>query len=1168
MEDSQPQQENVLQQQQQQQMFPELPADLSYDDQAVFEWVVDLEQAKKDCQQNPQKKLLSPYFSCGNAIFRTDADAVGTKAELQWRLLLFPFGNQNDNQLSIFLECSSFEKLDKRWHQCAIFNLLAVNPQDESKLFSQQARHRYVTEEADWGFARFCSPQDLMHKGILSSDGKFTLRVYLRTVIDESGTLWHNFANWDSKRETGFVGFKNQGATCYMNSLLQSLYFTNGFRRAVYKIPTDKDDTGKSVPLALQRVFYSLQASDDAVDTRELTKSFGWDTLDAFMQHDVQEFNRVLQDNLETKMKGTESEGAIEKLFVGKMKSYIKCINVDFESSREEAFYDIQLNVKGMPSLADSFKDYIQTELLDGDNKYQSEKYGLQDARKGVIFLKFPPVLHLQLKRFEYDFMKDAMVKINDRYEYPESIDLSSYLEDGGKSAGKQVYKLHGVLVHSGDVHGGHYMAFLKPGMENKWYKFDDDRVVPVSEKEVYEDNYGGDPLRQVRTTTNGDGNNNISQELVPTTAPVPVRTKAQLLKRFTNAYMLVYIRESDLDEMLKPIQEDEVPMHLKLAVEKEEQDRKRIEQEMAERHLFVYIRTLTVDDMKSYEGFDLVPVADSSVGTLHKVKKDMTWLQFKQQLAQQLTVQPEQVRLWSFMQRQNQTTRLDLPLEGSIYDDLQIEEVLRKVHHRSTEMRVFLDVSQQKVQDGGTGKVVYHPIVSKDTAVLFIKYYDPARPHLQLLGTVRAKMSMKAVDLVPQMLELWQRQYPSAKPLSGGSTPAVKMYEEIKPGMVELLKSKNTLQQSELMTGDIIAFQFDQSHSSAKDQDKNALYEYPTVLSYYDYLLNRLTIPFKLKPLATNNVDQSQQQQQSMFQQEFELVLSKKNSYDQMASKVAQEVGITDPQKIRFWYHPTGGEFPKLMVKRVPTMTVSEIINSNFYSASVHPLFWYEPLDMSISELESMSNWSLTLLDQNMREKEVVKVLAHKDGKVHDLINSLKQKRPNVNVHRIYEVLNSRKITELMPDVSLTTLGDYNTQICVDTEPFYKKELLQKLDQSKNVLCFHFAKDFNRGCWGVPFYLNLGKVSDDLPEVKTVKDLRLRIKSRLGLSDKEVNKIKLYAIPSSGAGDGRALESTTDGESDEQSVVSFQPGELLGLEHPDKTVKRGGMERSIKIHN
>jgi ubiquitin carboxyl-terminal hydrolase 7 len=102
--------------------------------------------------------------------------------------------------------------------------------------------------------------------------------------------------------------------------------------------------------------------------TTELTKSFGWDSLEAFNQHDVQEFNRVLQDNLESKMKvrilvlylfaefthlsdymctkytvstlqNTPADGAINKLFLGKMKSYIKCIDVDYESSRVEDYY-------------------------------------------------------------------------------------------------------------------------------------------------------------------------------------------------------------------------------------------------------------------------------------------------------------------------------------------------------------------------------------------------------------------------------------------------------------------------------------------------------------------------------------------------------------------------------------------------------------------------------------------------------------------------------------------------------------------------------------------------------------------------------------------------------------------------------------------------------------
>lgn len=47
--------------------------------------------------------------------------------------------------------------------------------------------------------------------------------VAVRKVID----YW----NYDSKKETGYVGLKNQGATCYMNSLLQFLYHVPYFRK-------------------------------------------------------------------------------------------------------------------------------------------------------------------------------------------------------------------------------------------------------------------------------------------------------------------------------------------------------------------------------------------------------------------------------------------------------------------------------------------------------------------------------------------------------------------------------------------------------------------------------------------------------------------------------------------------------------------------------------------------------------------------------------------------------------------------------------------------------------------------------------------------------------------------------------------------------------------------
>lgn len=181
-----------------------------------------------------------------------------------------------------------------------------------------EAKHRYSKDGVDWGFNQFCRISSLTQgtsevKHPLVENDTMILFAHVAVYKDEMGTLWNNFdqyalfliiiSSWDSKMRTGYVGLKNQGATCYMNSLLQSLYFTGEFRKAVFKIPTENDEPVKSVPLSLQRVFYHLQNDTQAASTTELTKSFGWDAMESFMQHDVQEFNRVLQDNLEEKMK-------------------------------------------------------------------------------------------------------------------------------------------------------------------------------------------------------------------------------------------------------------------------------------------------------------------------------------------------------------------------------------------------------------------------------------------------------------------------------------------------------------------------------------------------------------------------------------------------------------------------------------------------------------------------------------------------------------------------------------------------------------------------------------------------------------------------------------------------------------------------------------------------
>jgi ubiquitin carboxyl-terminal hydrolase 7 len=140
--------------------------------------------------------------------------------------------------------------------------------------------------------------------------------------------------------------------------------------------------------------------------------------------------------------------------------------------------------------------------------------------------------------------MMDFTPQINDRHEFPFEIDLTEFLDEGADRSTPCVYKLHGVLVHSGDLHGGHYFALIKPDRNTRWLKFDDDRVTPVTDREVLEENFGGEPLNGIHPPTVG-------------------RNQVRVMKRFTNAYMLVYIRESAIDEVLAPFREEDTPAHL-----------------------------------------------------------------------------------------------------------------------------------------------------------------------------------------------------------------------------------------------------------------------------------------------------------------------------------------------------------------------------------------------------------------------------------------------------------------------------------------------------------------------------------------------------------------------------------------------------------------------------
>lgn len=233
-----------------------------------------------------------------------------------------------------------------------------------------------------------------------------------------------------------YRGLYNQGATCYMNSLLQTLFMTPEFRRSLYLWKGGKgltqEEEDDSIPLQLQRLFARLQFGEgSAVSTQALTKSFGWDSGQSFVQQDAQELCRVLFDVIEEHFAGTSEEHVIQELYQGRVKDYVQCTVCGYESSRPDKFLDISLDIHQVSNLTEALDKFVTPEILSGSSRWRCSKCdALVDARKGLKIVELPYILMVQLKRFDYDYDRDHRIKLNHLIEFPYHLSLDKYVDD------------------------------------------------------------------------------------------------------------------------------------------------------------------------------------------------------------------------------------------------------------------------------------------------------------------------------------------------------------------------------------------------------------------------------------------------------------------------------------------------------------------------------------------------------------------------------------------------------------------------------------------------------------------------------------------------------------------------------------------------------------------
>jgi len=194
-----------------------------------------------------------------------------------------------------------------------------------------------------------------------------TSSLYSSSSSSSSSSSKWQFGSFVDLPPHGFRGILNQGATCYLNSFLQSLYMTPEFRLAVYQysppaaILSSSTALASSIPYHLQLLFLHLQFSlNGAASTRSLTTSFGWASEDVYQQEDINELYVKLFDALEKTCRASRIEEVIQGMFKGHLNDYVHCTKCGTRRERPDLFLSLCLNVAEQSSLASSLKDYLR----------------------------------------------------------------------------------------------------------------------------------------------------------------------------------------------------------------------------------------------------------------------------------------------------------------------------------------------------------------------------------------------------------------------------------------------------------------------------------------------------------------------------------------------------------------------------------------------------------------------------------------------------------------------------------------------------------------------------------------------------------------------------------------------------------------------------------------
>lgn len=312
-----------------------------------------------------------------------------------------------------------------------------------------------------------------------------------------------SFKSWvvpaqEEKSLEPFVGLRNLGATCYLNSVLQQFRMLHHFRDSITRLP----DLHPGVTAEVVKLLLKLQFSAKPyVQTKGLCSVYkNWDgeAINPREQMDVEEFLGGVLTKMTEELKPMGQAEAVQRIFeitsVNTIHGLAPCSH---QSDREETHFTLPIEVKNKRSVRESLDTLVQKEMMEGDSAYSCDQCQRKvSAEKHQRFRLLPEVLVFALRRFEYSVELGRRKKINDYFDFEDELDMSPYLytsemvsiQSMRKSA-LHLYHLKGIIIHIGEADAGHYVALARSN--GRWVEFNDTQVRVVDDTERREMSVG-----------------------------------------------------------------------------------------------------------------------------------------------------------------------------------------------------------------------------------------------------------------------------------------------------------------------------------------------------------------------------------------------------------------------------------------------------------------------------------------------------------------------------------------------------------------------------------------------------------------------------------------------------------------------------------------------------